>query len=145
MTTEGQHAEKLNPTEAICDEARWFILARDAGITTWSGLLPSIPSRPTIPYIEEQIAKNPSGHITKWDVADCVYQLMATAAFATETMPSTVSFQSRVKPWMDASFGPAISADKVERNHRFLEEALEPRSAHIKHAVVKELVSGSQC
>lgn len=34
-------------------------------------------------------------------------------------------FQPRVKPWMDACFGPEISADKVERNHRFLEEALE--------------------
>lgn len=35
------------------------------------------------------------------------------------------SFQSRVAKWMDACFGPAISADKIERNHRFLEEALE--------------------
>lgn len=35
------------------------------------------------------------------------------------------NFQARVKPWMDACFGPEISADKVERNHRFLEEALE--------------------
>jgi hypothetical protein len=37
----------------------------------------------------------------------------------------STDFQDRVKPWMDACFGPAISADKVERNHRFLEEALE--------------------
>lgn len=35
------------------------------------------------------------------------------------------TLQSRVQPWMMACFGPAISADKVERNHRFLEEALE--------------------
>ena len=35
------------------------------------------------------------------------------------------TFQARVKPWMDACFGPEISADKIERNHRFLEEALE--------------------
>lgn len=35
------------------------------------------------------------------------------------------SFQARVKPWMDACFGAEISADKTERNHRFLEEALE--------------------
>lgn len=38
---------------------------------------------------------------------------------------ATGTFQSRVKPWMDACFGPEISADKVERNHRFIEEALE--------------------
>lgn len=35
------------------------------------------------------------------------------------------SFQSRVKPWLDACFGPEIAGDKIERNHRFLEEALE--------------------
>ncbi|SHL41033.1 hypothetical protein SAMN05216428_102315 [Nitrosospira sp. Nsp11] len=36
-----------------------------------------------------------------------------------------VAFQYRVQPWMMACFGEKISADKVERNHRFLEEALE--------------------
>lgn len=35
------------------------------------------------------------------------------------------SFQSRVQPWMMACFGPEISADTIERNHRFLEESLE--------------------
>ena len=35
------------------------------------------------------------------------------------------SLQSRVAPWILACFGPAIAADKAERNHRFLEEALE--------------------
>lgn len=35
------------------------------------------------------------------------------------------TFQERVAPWMNDCFGPVISADKVERNHRFLEEALE--------------------
>lgn len=34
-------------------------------------------------------------------------------------------FQDRVKPWLDACFGPQIAIDKVERNYRFLEEALE--------------------
>lgn len=35
------------------------------------------------------------------------------------------SFQDRVQPWMLACFGPEIAADRIERNHRFLEEALE--------------------
>jgi NTP pyrophosphatase (non-canonical NTP hydrolase) len=35
------------------------------------------------------------------------------------------SFQSRVQPWMMACFGPEISADRVERSDRFIEEALE--------------------
>lgn len=37
----------------------------------------------------------------------------------------TVSFQDSVKPWLLACFGEAIANDKTERNHRFLEEALE--------------------
>ena len=35
------------------------------------------------------------------------------------------SFQARVKPWMLECFGAEIAADQQERNHRFLEEALE--------------------
>lgn len=38
---------------------------------------------------------------------------------------SADSFQSRVRPWMLACFGAEISADAVERNHRFFEEASE--------------------
>ncbi|WP_208455902.1 hypothetical protein [Burkholderia gladioli] len=34
-------------------------------------------------------------------------------------------FQARVQLWMMECFGPTIAADRVERNHRFLEEALE--------------------
>lgn len=39
-------------------------------------------------------------------------------------------FQRRVRPWMQACFGEEISADRVERNHRFLEEALELAQAN---------------
>lgn len=35
------------------------------------------------------------------------------------------SFQARVQPWMMECFGLVISGDTRERNHRFLEEALE--------------------
>lgn len=34
-------------------------------------------------------------------------------------------FQARVRPWMLACFGAEIASNKDERNHRFLEEALE--------------------
>jgi NTP pyrophosphatase (non-canonical NTP hydrolase) len=44
----------------------------------------------------------------------------------TETPISTSdSFQARVQPWMMACFGPEISADRLERSDRFIEEALE--------------------
>lgn len=35
------------------------------------------------------------------------------------------SFQSRVQPWMMACFGAEISADKLERGDRLLEEVFE--------------------
>jgi hypothetical protein len=39
------------------------------------------------------------------------------------TSPGT--FQDRVWPWLISCFGQEITADKIERNHRFLEEAIE--------------------
>lgn len=35
------------------------------------------------------------------------------------------AFQSRVRPWLLQCFGTMIAGDREERNHRFLEEALE--------------------
>ncbi|KAA5604440.1 hypothetical protein F1188_16070 [Roseospira marina] len=34
-------------------------------------------------------------------------------------------FQGAVAPWVEACFGKEIANDRTERNHRFLEEALE--------------------
>lgn len=36
-----------------------------------------------------------------------------------------MSWQQRVEDWMLETFGRTITADRTERNHRFLEEALE--------------------
>ncbi|WP_223816015.1 hypothetical protein [Pseudomonas chlororaphis] len=44
---------------------------------------------------------------------------------AAQPQGEPVAFQSRVQPWMIACFGEAIASDRQERNHRFLEEALE--------------------
>ncbi|MGK8887414.1 hypothetical protein [Burkholderia gladioli] len=44
---------------------------------------------------------------------------------ATAPAEAPKQFQARVRPWMLECFGPTIAADRVERNHRFLEEALE--------------------
>ena len=35
------------------------------------------------------------------------------------------SLQTKVNEWVHAAFGAEVAADKVERNHRFLEESLE--------------------
>ena len=42
-----------------------------------------------------------------------------------EPTSDNVSFQERVDPWMQACFGAEISADKLERGDRLLEEVLE--------------------
>lgn len=42
-----------------------------------------------------------------------------------EEMKPVASFQDRVQPWMMACFGEEISADRLERNDRFIEEAVE--------------------
>ncbi len=34
-------------------------------------------------------------------------------------------FQKAVREWAEACFGESVASDKAERNHRFLEEALE--------------------
>ena len=36
-----------------------------------------------------------------------------------------VQYQKRVREWVETCFGEKIADDRVERNHRFLEEALE--------------------
>jgi len=60
------------------------------------------------------------GREVGFSVSRTVVQQMA-AEFAKETD----SFQQRVYPWMIACFGPEISADKLERSDRFIEEAVE--------------------
>ncbi|THJ52561.1 hypothetical protein E9536_20060 [Burkholderia sp. LS-044] len=61
-------------------------------------------------------------------------------------------FQQRVQPWMLACFGAKISAGKLERNHRFFEEAGElvqacgmtREEAHALVAVVLVLAATQQ-
>lgn len=49
----------------------------------------------------------------------------ARASSPNPAVAEGATFQARVQPWMLACFGAEIAADRVERNHRFLEEALE--------------------
>lgn len=56
--------------------------------------------------------------------------------------PEITSFQQRVERWLEACFPPAVRADRAERMHRFLEEALELAQANgcsqeHAHALVK--------
>lgn len=50
---------------------------------------------------------------------------LARAALPSKPDAVTVPFQQRVAPWMQECFGPEISADRVERGDRLLEEVFE--------------------
>ncbi|MFM0405314.1 hypothetical protein [Paraburkholderia dipogonis] len=47
-----------------------------------------------------------------------------------DTLRTAPSFQARVQPWMLECFGPVIAVDRIERNHRFFEEATEAVQAN---------------
>ncbi|WP_342643414.1 hypothetical protein [Rhodoligotrophos ferricapiens] len=65
-------------------------------------------------------------HVPPKDVAAWwVYQTMIAAAPQPPAAQEPVAFQQEVDRWLIACFGETIARDKVERNHRFLEEALE--------------------
>ena len=58
--------------------------------------------------------------------ADMMHLYASQYAAILNGMPvEPAPFQERVRPWMMACFGETISNDLQERNHRFLEEALE--------------------
>lgn len=54
---------------------------------------------------------------------DCATPTIALSASAEPSVPA--SFQQQVQPWLMECFGAMIAGDREERNHRFLEEALE--------------------
>jgi Lar family restriction alleviation protein len=57
------------------------------------------------------------------EAAKVCYRAMLAAA---PVAPAAAApFQQRVQPWLMECFGPMIAGDREERNHRFLEEALE--------------------
>jgi hypothetical protein len=57
-----------------------------------------------------------------WAMPDSVKRRIVEELLA---LRAREGFQERTNKWMLACFGGEIARDKVERNHRFLEEALE--------------------
>jgi hypothetical protein len=70
---------------------------------------------------------NESSHELFCRLHDCAHEieLLRHARVASEGTHGTATFQARVQPWMLECFGAEISADRMERNHRFFEEASE--------------------
>ena len=67
-------------------------------------------------------------HLGQSRAANSVAQFEDKVAGIVKELQSCIAklpYQIRVQEWMLKCFGPTITADKVERSHRFLEEALE--------------------
>lgn len=60
-----------------------------------------------------------------WKDRAAIRAMLAFANTDGSTEGEAEPFQARVEPWLMACFGAEIAADSEERNHRFLEEALE--------------------
>lgn len=68
----------------------------------------------------------PQWLIEAWDLDIRAIRFFALSGFGiVPQRPDEVTFQARVDPWLIACFGETIARDRMERNHRFLEEALE--------------------
>lgn len=65
------------------------------------------------------------GSVNTWS-AELIYNSALDEVARLNTARAAVApFQVRVFPWLLECFGDAIAGDTMERNHRFLEEALE--------------------
>jgi hypothetical protein len=66
------------PTEAMCDGARGFIMGLDLNCRTFGAMEKHLDlgGYDCLPYIRQKAKETPKAHITKWDVADCIWQLM---------------------------------------------------------------------
>jgi hypothetical protein len=100
-----------------------------------AGAAPAVPDAKPIAWLH-YAAKKPSLRRVDFHTSPGVVEkasgwktipLGALAATpAPETAPATAEpFQTRVRPWLMACFGEMIAGDREERNHRFIEEALE--------------------
>ncbi|WP_234900304.1 hypothetical protein [Rhizobium skierniewicense] len=65
---------------------------------------------------------NGKEYIVARDLTDKLFEAVLCAA---TTKGETLELQDRVQPWMMACFGPEISADRLERGDRLLEEVFE--------------------
>jgi hypothetical protein len=83
------------------------------------------------PYVDpvEEYSKPEYGEDGEGLRAEIQWELRCLrAAYAIDARPVSVTgkaFQEQVQPWVVSCFGEGVAADKLERNDRFIEEALE--------------------
>ncbi|WP_222935047.1 hypothetical protein [Pseudomonas fluorescens] len=133
------------PAENVIDVAdeSWSEILRAASESSWMPLeyMRNDWADDVCRFLREGPATQPQGEPVERQPDAIIEGVMTSVGISHAIYASTVSlkhgeqvklyaeqpvqFQSRVQPWMTACFGEAIAADRQERNHRFLEEALE--------------------
>ncbi|KDD09863.1 hypothetical protein [Bordetella bronchiseptica] len=99
---------------AECLEAEWDYTTADQA---------EADARLIVGYLIEY--EKESDRIEAQHAAEPVHPIVQAVRNLRASAPVADTFQARVQPWMMDCFGPEISADRQERNHRFIEEALE--------------------
>lgn len=85
-----------------------------------------VPTNPSAIIRSHPICKFCRGWLPDGEREDAECPVLLRAAVdALEAERKKPPLQDLVQPWLMACFGPEIANDKIERNHRFLEEALE--------------------
>jgi Lar family restriction alleviation protein len=122
MTTENKEA--LKPCPFCGGEAE--IIYRSNPMSKWKY---TAECKSTICGASGSVGENKSVAINNWntrtDAAKAFQSVSLETGSPSTPEPVGESFQNQVNAWMMQCFGIEISADKIERNHRFLEEALE--------------------
>ncbi|WP_230382658.1 hypothetical protein [Pseudomonas putida] len=122
----GLHIEQLKDQLA---EAHALLSSVQAEIYEAAGMASVI--REAKPFAISTTVRAP---VRKFELGDAISKAgalverlssIADALSANAEPSAPVSFQARVQPWLMQCFGEMIAGDREERNHRFLEEALE--------------------
>lgn len=89
--------EISKPTEEMCTRARGFIMGLDLGYRKWGKMQSHLDmgGYPTLYYIKQKAKHEPTGHITKWDVADCIYRLMEDGLWPDLPLTKTTSIEGQ--------------------------------------------------
>jgi hypothetical protein len=124
--TEGQ-AALLEWNARRWDAKEEIVNALPALLSTLTNLTPSGVERDLATQVYDSLPRkgSKSGGEPYYSLSAIRRILDTAASLALPSEPPSQAFQSRVRPWMLECFGAAIAADKIERNHRFLEESLE--------------------
>lgn len=114
----------VNPAELNPDGASWGeCMRKDIVALMGCGIVATLPGWEHSKGARLEVLIGERLEMAVVKAQDLVHPPAILSAGKADVQP--VTFQARVQPWLMECFGPMIAGDREERNHRFLEEALE--------------------